>query len=593
MTATTPARPASAAAGPVDWVSCPSCGWLLYRKRLDRNLSVCPECDHHLRLGARARIALLADDDSFDERACPPGPPDPLDFTDLRDYRERLLEAAGRSGESEAVVLGTARIGGTPVVLAAMDFGFLGGSMGVEVGRRVTAAADLALQLGLPLVTVCASGGARMQEGVFSLFQMARVSHAFARLHEAGLLSVCVLTDPTYGGVSASFATLAAVLVGERGAHVGFAGPRVVQETIRAELPSDFQTAEFLLAHGLVDRVESRAELRPLLVRLLELHGPRPEPAPTAPRAPEAVPAAAGTDDDHGHGDEDGARPELDAWDVVQRARVTGRPTTLDYLHTAFDDFVELHGDRAFADDPAVVGGVAVLDGRRVVVIGHEKGHTVRERVARNFGMPHPEGYRKAMRLMGHAETFGLPVVTLVDTPGAHPGPAAEERGQAHAIAEIIMRSSRLRVPVVAVLTGEGGSGGALALCTSDRLLVLENAYLSVISPEGCAAILWRTATAAPTAARAMRLGAAHLRDSGIATSVVPEPPGGAHTDPLAAAAMVRAALVRELDELSRLDVATLLDSRAARLSRIGGDGDRPLRVVAPVPEGGAGDAAR
>jgi acetyl-CoA carboxylase carboxyl transferase subunit beta len=159
------------------------------------------------------------------------------------------------------------------VVVAVMDFAFLGGSMGVEVGRRVSGAAELALERGVPLVSVCASGGARMQEGVFSLFQMARVSQAYGRLHEAGLLSVCVLTDPTYGGVSASFATLASVLVGERGAHVGFAGPRVVQETIRAELPPDFQTAEFLLAHGLVDRVESRAEIRPLLVRLLALHG--------------------------------------------------------------------------------------------------------------------------------------------------------------------------------------------------------------------------------------------------------------------------------------------------------------------------------
>ncbi len=277
----------------------------------------------------------------------------------------------------------------------------------------------------------------------------------------------------------------------------------------------------------------------------------------------------------------------------MQQARVTSRPTTLDYLHTAFDDFVELHGDRAFGDDPALVGGVASLDGRSVVVIGQEKGHTVRERVARNFGMPHPEGYRKAMRLMAHAETFGLPVVTLVDTPGAYPGPAAEERGQAHAIAETIMRSSRLRVPLVAVLTGEGGSGGALALCTTDRLLVLENAYLSVISPEGCAAILWRTATAAPTAARAMRLGAAHLRDSGIATSLVPEPPGGAHTDPIAAADLVRAALIRELDELDRLDVASLLDARAARLARVSGDGDRPLRVVAAVPDGGGARATR
>jgi acetyl-CoA carboxylase carboxyl transferase subunit beta len=264
------------------------------------------------------------------------------------------------------------------------------------------------------------------------------------------------------------------------------------------------------------------------------------------------------------------------------------RPTTQDYLHTAFDDFVELHGDRAFADDPAIVGGVASIGGRQVVVIGHEKGHSVRERVARNFGMPHPEGYRKALRLLEHAEAFSLPVVTLVDTPGAHPGPEAEERGQSHAIAEIIMRSSRLRVPVVAVVTGEGGSGGALALCTSDRLLVLENAYLSVISPEGCAAILWRTATAAPAAARAMRLGAAHLHESGIATSVVAEPPGGAHADPLRAARLVREALLRELEDLSRLDVAALLNARSRRLSHIGGDDGPPLRMLQPVLPGGS-----
>jgi acyl-CoA carboxylase subunit beta len=556
-TAPSPDVPTTERAG---WVSCPACGWLLYRKRLDRNLSVCPECDHHLRLGARARLELLVDPGSFTEAFLPPGPRNPLGFTDLRDYPERLLDAGRRSRESEAVVVGTAAIGATGTVVAVMDFGFLGGSMGVEVGRRVSAAAALALERDLPLVTVCASGGARMQEGVFSLFQMARTSAAFARLREAGLLTVCVLTDPTYGGVSASFATLAAVLIGERGAHIGFAGPRVVQETIRAELPADFQTAEFLLAHGLVDRVENRAELRPLLTRLLALHRRRPPAglgATGVPVQPTGPPV----------GGED-----VDPWEVVQRARVPERPTTLDYLHSAFDEFVELHGDRAFADDPAVVGGVASIGGRSVVVIGHEKGHTVKERVARNFGMPHPEGYRKALRLLGHAETFGLPVVTLVDTPGAHPGPDAEERGQAHAIAEIIQRSSRLRVPIVSVVTGEGGSGGALALCTSDRLLVLENAYLSVISPEGCAAILWRTASAAATAARAMRLGAAHLAESGIATSVVAEPPGGAHADPEGAARLLRAALLRELDDLSGRDPAALVASRASRLSGIGGD---------------------
>jgi acetyl-CoA carboxylase carboxyl transferase alpha subunit/acetyl-CoA carboxylase carboxyl transferase beta subunit len=567
-------------AGQSVWVSCPACGWLIYRKRLDRNLHVCPECDHHLRQSARARIELLVDEGSFSETTFPPGVADPLSFTDLRGYPDRLREAAHRSGESEAVVVGLAQIGGAPVVLAVMDFAFLGGSMGVEVGRRVSGAATLAFDRDLPLVTVCASGGARMQEGVFSLFQMARVSQAFARVREAGLLSVCVLTDPTYGGVSASFATLASILIGERGAHIGFAGPRVVQQTIRAELPTGFQTAEFLLEHGLIDRVESRAELRPLLMRLLSLHGHR--------SAIGRDPAVGDPEDEAGPelpdgGSWDGSAGELDPWDVVQKARVTDRPTTLDYLRTAFDDFLELHGDRAFADDPAVVGGVASIGGRSVVVIGHEKGHSVRQRVARNFGMPHPEGYRKALRLLNHAEAFSLPVVTLVDTPGAHPGPEAEARGQSHAIAEMIMRSSRLRVPIIAVITGEGGSGGALALCTSDRLLVQQNAYLSVISPEGCAAILWRTAASAATAARAMRLGAAHLHESGVATSVVAEPPGGAHADPIAAARLVREALLRELDDLSGLDVATLVDARFQRLSRIGGNEGQPLRTLQPV----------
>src|SRR4051812_22859910 len=570
--------------GQADWISCPACGWLIYRKRLDRNLHVCPECDHHLRLSARARIELLVDEGSFTETTFPPGVPDPLSFTDLRAYSDRLRQAASGSGESEAVVVGQASVGGTPVVLAVMDFAFLGGSMGVEVGRRVSGAAALALDRDLPLVAVCASGGARMQEGVFSLFQMARVSQAFARLREAGRLSVCVLTDPTYGGVSASFATLGSVLIGERGAHIGFAGPRVVQQTIRAELPAGFQTAEFLLDHGLVDRVESRAELRPLLMRLFVLH-----------LSSTPVDRASTVSDGDGDGDGDrgpetfdlspwsGHAGEPDPWDVVQRARVVERPTTLDYLRTAFDDFVELHGDRAFADDPAVVGGVASIGGRSGVVVGPEKGHTGRPRVARQFRVPHPQGYRKALRLLDHAEVFSLPVVTLVDTPGAHPGAEAEERGQSHAIAEIIMRSSRLRVPIVSVITGEGGSGGALALCTSDRLLVQQNAYLSVISPEGCAAILWRTAASAATAARALRLGASHLYASGVATSVVAEPPGGAHADPTTAARLVREALVRELDDLSCLDVPALLDARFRRLSRLGGNDGQPTRTLQPV----------
>lgn len=552
-------KPAAVTASRVEWTKCPSCSVLLYYKRLDRNLWVCPECEHHLRMGARARIDLLADPGSFREVEFHPVRPDPLEFTDSRSYRDRLEAARAGSHESEAVIVGSAHLGGRKVILAVMEFSFMGGSMGVEVGRRVSEAADLALRHRKPLIVVCASGGARMQEGVFSLLQMARTAVAFARLREAGVLSVCVLTDPTYGGVSASFASLGSIVIAEQGAHVGFAGPRVVQETIRAALPADFQSAESQLSHGLVDRVENRADLRSVLTRLVELHVGR-----TAFPPAEAV--------HESNSSRHTASPAVhDSWEVVQAARSVDRPTTADYLRLVFDDFVELHGDRSYADDPAVVGGVASLAGRTVVAIGSQKGHTVNELVAHNFGMAHPEGYRKAMRLMDHAEVFGFPVVTFVDTPGAHPGPEAEERGQSIAIAETVMRSSRLRVPVVAVITGEGGSGGALALCTSDRLLVMENAFLSVISPEGCAAILWRSASSAPVAARALHLGAPHLVDSGIATSIVAEPPGGAQADPVACARALRDVLVREVDDLKNVSPGDLLAGREERFSKLGG----------------------
>lgn len=548
-----------------EWTKCPGCGCLVYHKRLDRNLQVCPECEHHLRMGARARIELLVDRGSFREADFEDVLPDPLEFCDSRPYRDRLADASAKSGESEAVIVGAALLGGRRAILAVMEFSFMGGSMGLEVGRRVSEAANLALRRREPLIVVCASGGARMQEGVFSLLQMARTAVAFARLREAGVLSVCVLTDPTYGGVSASFAGLGSVVIAERGAHVGFAGPRVVQETIRAALPAGFQTAESQLSHGLADRVENRADLRAVLIRLMDLHSGRGTCTAADPAPLSAATRSAGS------------LAVPDSWTVVQAARSVDRPTTADYLRLVFDDFVELHGDRAYADDPAVIGGVASLAGRPVVVIGNQKGHTVKDLVAHNFGMAHPEGYRKAMRLMEHAEVFGLPLVTFVDTPGAHPGPDAEERGQSIAIAETIMRSSRLPVPVIAVITGEGGSGGALALCTSDRLLVLENAFLSVISPEGCAAILWRSASSAPDAARALQLGAPHLLNSGIATSVVPEPAGGAQADPAACARTLREMILRELDVLQDISPADLLSGREQRFSRLGGSVMTPL----------------
>ncbi|BAD71590.1 MULTISPECIES: acetyl-CoA carboxylase carboxyltransferase subunit alpha [Thermus] len=260
----------------------------------------------------------------------------------------------------------------------------------------------------------------------------------------------------------------------------------------------------------------------------------------------------------------------LTPWQRVQLARASGRPTTLDVLEKAFQDFIELHGDRAFADDPAIVGGLAYLEGEKVVVVGHQKGRDTKENLQRNFGMPHPEGYRKAMRLMDLADRFGYPFLTFVDTPGAYPGVSAEERGQAWVIAQSIQRMSRLRVPAVTVILGEGGSGGALAIAVANRVLILENAWYSVISPESCAAILWRDAKEAPKAAEALKLTAKDLLQLKVVDAIVPEPEGGAHKDPDRAIRNIKEALLKALEELKGLSPEALYEDRYRRFRSLG-----------------------
>ena len=254
----------------------------------------------------------------------------------------------------------------------------------------------------------------------------------------------------------------------------------------------------------------------------------------------------------------------------VQVARHPRRPYALDYLRSVFTDFIELKGDRLFRDDPAIVGGWARLNERPVMVIGQQKGRDTKENLRRNFGMPHPEGYRKALRLMRQGERFGAPVVTLIDTPGAYPGLGAEERGQAEAIAHNLESMARLRTVLVAVIIGEGGSGGALALGLADRVVMLENSVYSVISPEGCAAILWKDASQKERAARALRLTATDLLDLGVVDEIVPEPDGGAHADPEAAGRALGTALERVLKELERVPPDRLLAARAEKFLQMG-----------------------
>jgi acetyl-CoA carboxylase carboxyl transferase subunit alpha len=262
--------------------------------------------------------------------------------------------------------------------------------------------------------------------------------------------------------------------------------------------------------------------------------------------------------------------PRRSAWDHVQLARHPQRPYTLDYVQLAFADFLELHGDRLFGDDAAIVGGLATLGARTVMVIGHQKGRDTKDNVLRRFGMARPEGYRKALRLMRHAEKFGIPVITLIDIPGADPSLVAEERGQAFAIAENLLAMSQLRVPFVSVIVGEGGSGGALALGLADRVLMLENAIYSVASPEAAASILWKDGARGAEAAEAMKITAPDLLEFGVIDGIIAEPPGGAHTDHAAAAQALQEALVAQLAELDSLPIDELLAQRARRYRAIG-----------------------
>ena len=568
-----PSRAASA-----EWRRCPSCEAFVYYKRLKRNLHVCPECNHHFRLRLRQRLEMLFDPDSFEDLSGDLEPIDSLSFADSKPYPERIAAAQKKTGAKAGAVYGKGTLDEHPLVAAGIDFDFIGGSMGSAVGEAITRAAELALETRAPLLVISASGGARMQEGCVSLMQMVKTSQAVGRLYEEGILYMSLLTDPTYGGVSASYATLGDVLISEPEAHIGFAGPTVIEQTIRQTLPSGFQTAGFLMEHGMLDIVEKRENIRRTIRNLLELHE-RAEAARSetdrAARLPETEGAVPVSDPE--------ALERRPAWEVVQRSRELERPHTLEYVGLVFDDFLELHGDRLFEEDAAIVGGLARLGELTLMLIGHQKGSNTAEMMERNFGMPEPEGYRKGMRLMRYAAKFGMPIVTLVDTAGAYPGLGAEERGQSNAIAESIMLMSRLPVPTVTVVTGEGGSGGALALAATDRVLMLESSYYSVISPEGCATILFKDAAAAPRAAAALRITAPDLLGLGVMDAVIPEPEGGAHTDAATAGANLKTALVSTLSDLLGRSPDDLLEERYDRFRKFGAPGRQP--VLPPIPE--------
>ncbi len=603
------------------WVTCPKCHRVSDAARVLANHKMCPECGHHFRMTSAERLADVLDAESFEcwfeTDATDVPETDPLNFPG---YLGKIAGMREKTGLREGVRCGVGRIAGMRAAIGVMDSTFFMGSMGSVVGERITRLTEYATEQGLPLILFTCSGGARMQEGLVSLMQMAKISAAIKRHGEAGLPYFSVITDPTTGGVTASFAMQGDVIISEPRALIGFAGRRVIQDTIRQELPKEFQTAEFALQHGLIDAIVERPRIREVLANLMALHA---KPESGAPRGFDAVLAALAANPTKCELEATGAKVSADesdilsgvrakaaqaiasvpakvaagartvaarrahksdlaqftskpkaikaaasenpAWASVQTARDVRRPTAGRYLEASCEGFVELHGDRGFADDAAIVAGIGWVAGRPATLIAQEKGRDLQDRIKRNFGCPQPEGYRKSLRLMRQAERFGRPVVCFVDTQGAFCGKEAEERGQGNAIADNLYAMAGLRVPIVSVLVGEGGSGGALALALADRVAMQEHAVYSVLSPEGFASILWKDRSRAPEAAAVMRMNAYEIFDMGIVDEVLEEGEGSASVNPDFAIANVVAYVEEALDELAGLPAEELLQQRYNR----------------------------
>ena len=527
------------------WKKCNKCGKPIYAEDVRENFNICPKCGGYFRVHAYRRIEMVADAGTFFEWDAKMEDSNPLNFPG---YEKKLAAARDKTKLNEAIVIGHACIGGYPVVLGVCDARFLMSSMGHNVGEKITRAVEQATREKLPVVLFACSGGARMQEGIISLMQMAKTAAALRRHHDAGQLFVSVLTDPTTGGVTASFAMLGDIILAEPGALIGFAGPRVIEQTIGQKLPEGFQRSEFLLEHGFVDKIVERKDLKKCLTQILKLHGGKNigevNKEESGRNSGKVWKEESGQNTDkvrrgeskQNYGTEEASlkavkensKPGVkavirSAWDSVLISRKADRPVASDYIDALFDDYMEFHGDRYFKDDGAVIGGIASFHGIPVTVIGQEKGKTTKENIKRNFGMPSPEGYRKALRLMKQADTFGRPVICFVDTPGAFCGLEAEERGQGEAIARNLMEMSGLKVPVLSIVIGEGGSGGALAMAVANEVWMMENAVYSVLSPEGFASILWKDSRRAGEAAKVMKITAGELKELGVIERVIAE----------------------------------------------------------------------
>lgn len=533
---------------------CKVCGKEFDYATVKRKKFICDSCGYHFRISAVDRISMIVDKGSFEEWK---SELESKNYLNDDAYDDTLRKAKDKTGLKEAVVVGKAKVFGVDVALGVCDSNFIMASMGHVVGEKIAYLVEKSTAENLPVFIFCCSGGARMQEGIISLMQMEKTAAALKRHSDAGLFYCSILTDPTTGGVTASFASLGDVIMAEPGATVGFAGKRVIKQTIGEELPDGFQTSEFLQEHGMIDGIVQRKRIRQMIHFLSVVNKKREGYANfTAESFPQFSSFV------------DSSSRAKSAWEKVRDNRGQSRPSAMDYVKEIFDIFVEMKGDRLYRDDGAIVGGVATLNGQPVTVIADYRGKGIQEHIARNFGMPMPEGYRKALRLMKQAEKFNRPIVSFVNTSGAYPGVGAEERGQGWAIAQNLFELSNLQVPVLVIIVGEGGSGGALATAVGDEVWMLENATYSILSPEGYASILWKDASRASEAAEKMHITSKDLSELGIIDKVIPEFDGANSSNIADISKYLKYEIINFLRDISKLSKEEIIDKRYRRFRK-------------------------
>lgn len=533
------------------FAKCKRCSDTILAEDFQSNYSVCPSCNYHAPINSQQRIEITVDEGSFFR----------WDFgietknvLGIDGYDKKLKAIRDKTELYDAVVSGSARIDKTKCAIAVMDSRFMMASMGYYVGEHLRRTIERATEQRLPLIIFTASGGARMQEGIVSLMQMAKTSGALKKHHDAGLLYITCITHPTTGGVTASFASLGDIIFSEPEALIGFAGRRVIESTIKQQLPDDFQLAEFQLKNGFIDKIVDRKDMKETLGKILYLHCKTNNDTYTKLKKQKKIKQS---------------KKQKTAWDIVKLARDKDRPVATDYIESLFDDFIEFHGDRKYKDDSAVVGGIAKFNGKPVTVIGQAKGTDIKSNMDRNFGMMHPHGYRKALRLMKQAEKFNRPIVCIVDTPGAYCGVSAEEGGQGQAIAENIFEMSGLKVPVLTIIIGEAGSGGALGLAVSNEVWMMENSIYSILSPEGYASILWKDGTLAEKAAKEMKLTAKDMKELGIIENIIPEPEDFNRNKLGIVSSVIENMMQKFFEKYSKLDKEEIVQNRYSRFLKM------------------------